>query len=287
MNNVFTKQEDAVAGAITVVLVIALIAILMAYYVGVVVPSTMSQYEYTMDQGINASILQLSSDMVSLQSTGTIGAVDFQNFVLESGSIPVLSSPSYASLSFSSSVRNGSFSYSVYANDKITSLPTSTFYGGGGMEIVNGNRFYSPGFLYYEGGAIYETNSLNAGSQSPISLSTILEYSPGTNTYYFNLFDIYGTAQEVTSGSVDLEIEYSGTSSLSTTLTQGLPVDVNFTSPNAAMVFYQGAVQLFGSNNVQWVSGSGNLDVTFTIPSGVNVDFSVSSFAISEYGLVK
>lgn len=155
------------------------------------------------------------------------------------------------------------------------------------MEIVNGNRFYSPGFLYYEGGAIYETNSLNAGSQSPISLSTILEYSPGTNTYYFNLFDIYGTAQEVTSGSVDLEIEYSGTSSLSTTLTQGLPVDVNFTSPNAAMVFYQGAVQLFGSNNVQWVSGSGNLDVTFTIPSGVNVDFSVSSFAISEYGLVK
>lgn len=287
MHNVFTKQEDAVAGAITVVLVIALIAILMAYYVGVVVPSTMSQYEYTMDQGINASILQLSSDMVSLQSTGTIGAVDFQNFVLESGSIPVLSSPSYASLSFSSSVRNGSFSYSVYANDKITSLPTSTFYGGGGMEIVNGNRFYSPGFLYYEGGAIYETNSLNAGSQSPISLSTILEYSPGTNTYYFNLFDIYGTAQEVTSGSVDLEIEYSGTSSLSTTLTQGLPVDVNFTSPNAAMVFYQGAVQLFDSNNVQWVSGSGNLDVTFTIPSGVNVDFSVSSFAISEYGLVK
>jgi hypothetical protein len=287
MHKVFTKQEDAVAGAVTVVLVIALVSILMAYYVSVVVPSTMSQYEYTMDQGITASMLQFSSDMVSMESTGTIGAVDFQNFILESGSIPVMSSPSYASLSFTSSVRSGPFSYSVYANDKVTGLPTSTFYGGGGMEIVNGNRFYSPGFLYYEGGAIYETNSVNANSQSPISLPTVLEYSPGTNTYYFYLFNIYGTAQEVTSGSVDLEIEYSGTSALSTTLTQGIPVDANFTSPNAAMVFYQGAVQLFGSNNVQWVSGSHNLDVTFTIPSGVNVEFSVSSFAISEYGLVK
>jgi hypothetical protein len=287
MRNVFVRQEEAVAGAVTVVLVIALVAILMSYYVSVVVPSTMSQYEYTMDQGLDASILQFSSDLVSMASTGTIGAVDFQNFILESGSIPVLSSPSYASLSFTSAVRNGPFSYSVYASDKITTLPTSTFYGGGGMEIVNGNRFYSPGFLYYQGGAIYETNSVSATTQSPISLSTILEYSPGTDTYYFSLFNIYGTAQQVSSGSVDLELEYSGTSTLSTALTQSLPVDVNFTSSNAAMVFYQGAVQLFGSNNVQFVSGSQNMDVSFVIPSGVNVDFSVSSFALSEYGLVK
>ncbi|MEM3192138.1 MAG: hypothetical protein QW292_08630 [Candidatus Parvarchaeota archaeon] len=283
IEKIFRREEEGVAGAITVVLVIALVAVLLSYYVTIIVPSTMSQYEFTMDQGLDSSILQFSSDVVSLQSTGTIGAIDFQNFVLESGSIPIFSPPSYASLSFISSVRNGSFSYFVNASDSITGLPVSFFYGGGGMLIANGNRFYDPGFLFYEAGAVYQVSSLSSTNPIPLSLSTILEYSPGTNTYYFNLYNIYGTAQEVTSGSVNLEIEYSGTSQLSATLTQNLPVYVGFSSPDAAEVFLKGVTTLFPGA----VITPSHLGVKFVIPSGVNVVFSVSSYAISEYGLVK
>lgn len=283
MRKVNYMEDEGVAGAVTVVLVMALISVLLAYYVGVIIPSTISQYEFTMDQGLDSSIMQFSSDIVNMQSTGTIGMVDYVNFILETQSVPIFSSPSYASLSFISSVRNGSFSYFVNASDKITGLPTSFFYGGGGMEISNGNRFYSPGIIYYEGGSVYEINSANSSSESPVSLSTVLEYSPGTNTYYFNLFDIYGTAQAVSSGSVDLEIEYSGTSQLSTTLTQPLPVYVGFSSVNAAQVFYLGALQLFSGATIT----PSHTGVNFTIPAGVNVVFSVSSYAISEYGLVR
>ena len=151
------------------------------------------------------------------------------------------------------------------------------------MELANGNRFYSPGFLYYDGGSIFGTSYVNSGNHAAISLSTVLEYSPGTNTYYFNLFNIYGTAQEVSGGSVDLEVEYSGTSQLSTTLSQNLPIYMGFSSVDAAQVFEQGVLSLF-PGAVLTPSSHG---VEFTIPSGVTVVFSVSSYAISEYGLVK
>ena len=278
-------EEDGVAGAITVVLVIALVAILLSYFMSVVVPATMSQYEFTLDQELDASILQFSSDMVSMESTGTIGSVDFQNFILQTNSVPIVSTPSTAALSFTSCARGQPFSYTVSASSSVTGLPESTFYGGGGMEIANGNRFYSAGVLYYQGGSVYETPYTANGTQSALALSTLLEYSPGTNTYSFNVFNIYGTAEVVSSGSVNLEIEYSGTSTLSvTSLSAPLPVYVNFTSDSAARVFYQGVLQLFPGAVYDNGADTG---VEFVIPSGVNVNFSVSSFAISEYGLVK
>lgn len=272
-----TNKEDAVAGAVTVVLVIALVSLILGYYVSVIVPSTMSQYEFSMDQGLSSSTLQFASYMTTMKSKGLVGQINYQNFILETNSVPVFTSPTYATLSTTSFVKNLSTSYYIYAPG--TGLPTSWFYGGGGLTVSNGNRFYNPAILYYQAGSVYQ---VTRDKVAPLTPSGIFQYSAGLNTYYLNAFQIYGSIQQTSTGSFDLELEYSGSSTLNTTLIAPLQVTVWFNSTAAGEMFYQTMLAFPNLNPINSTLNNGYA-VTFTIPATSTVAFTVSSYTVSTY----
>ena len=190
-------EEDGVASAVGAILAILIFIFLLSLFVTSYVPAEMTSYEEQYSSALTNEIMQFSSSMNLLSLNYQQGETMSVTFDLQSGYVPLFSSPTTGELSLSAS-SNGSAGYIAISNSR------STVTAGGVLTVLTNNRYFVDEALIYE---LSNTYYEQYGS-SPLINSTLafnlLQINPPTNgsiNLSMNLVNMMGGPLSISSQS--------------------------------------------------------------------------------------
>lgn len=176
MKDIF-YEEEGVASAVGTIFAILIFVSLLSIFVSTYVPATMMADEEQYSSSIMNSMVQLASAINQMALNPKPGEVSLIPFDLESGYVPIFSSPTFGYINISSNSPN----QEGYLILKINSTPNEIFTAGGAIMAFTDNRYFTDEAWSYEVSSLFYFNP-NIKDQGNSSLiSNFIRISPNTN----------------------------------------------------------------------------------------------------------
>ena len=168
---VITYREEGVATAVGAILTILVFVILLTVFVTSYLPAEMTGYEETYSSNLMKSVMEVDSSVNLLFIEFRDGEIVTVPFSLESGSVPVISSPTVGTLS----ILPSSSGFISVSND------TTKISSSGGVSAETNNRYYVDQIYYYELSTIINSQEVNGSSLGNIVESNLITAQRGDN----------------------------------------------------------------------------------------------------------
>ncbi len=167
-------EDDGVASAVGAILAILIFIFLLSLFVTSYVPAEMTSYEEQYSLSLTNDIMQFASSVNSLSVNYQQGETVSVTFYLQSGYVPLFSSPTTGELRLSGTTK-GSDGYIAINNS--STLVSS----GGALTVMTNNRYFVDEALIYElSNLYYEQYGSNPLINSTLAFN-LLQVNPPTN----------------------------------------------------------------------------------------------------------
>lgn len=190
-------EEEGVASAVGAILAILIFIFLLSIYVTSYVPAEMTSYEEQYSSSLMDEIMQFASSVNSLSVNYQQGETVSVTFDLQSGYIPLFSSPTLGELTLSGAT-NRSNGFIEVNNTKMSVT------SGGALTVLTNNRYFVDEAVVYEFSSLYYEQY----GSSPLINSTLafnlMQVNPPTNgtiNLSMDLVDMQGGTLSTSSGS--------------------------------------------------------------------------------------
>ncbi|MCL4447482.1 MAG: hypothetical protein M1163_03675 [Candidatus Thermoplasmatota archaeon] len=181
-------EEDGVATAVGAIFAILIFIFLLSLFITSYVPAEMKTYEEQYASGITNDMMQFTSALSMLSLNYNQGESVSVNFDLQSGYIPLFTTPTVGEMSLSSATQ-GENGYITVENS------TMNVGAGGVLTIASNDRYFVDQSLTYEFSTIfYEQVHTNPLINSSLQ-SDLIQVGPpvnGTINLSINLFNLMG-----------------------------------------------------------------------------------------------
>jgi len=227
-------EEEGVASAVGTIFAILIFVSLLSIFVSTYVPATMMADEEQYSSQMMNSMVQVASTITQLSLNYRQGETALIPFDLESGYVPIFSSPTYGYINISSDTasQEGYLTLGVYKGAvNTTNMVGSNITVGGAIMAFTNNRYFTDEAWTYEFSSLYYFNPFIKDQRNSSLVSNFIQIGPGSgnlkNVSIFLVNIIGGPNTISTSSPVALSI---GILSKQTIIKDGTNITLNFNS---------------------------------------------------------
>ncbi|MGC8645360.1 MAG: hypothetical protein ACP5UO_03715 [Thermoplasmata archaeon] len=227
MKSLMRSKEEGVATAIGAILSILIVVLLLSLFVASYLPAEMSAYEESYSNNLLKSVMEVDSSINLLYVTFNKGEVVSVPFSMESGNVPLLSSPTVGTLSLMPA-DNGFGGFISVSN------LTTKVSAGGSLSVETNDRYYVDQVYYYELSSVESSQIVNGslvGSVMEFGLLSVQNGSNGSVIISLHLVNLEGGPVSISSpGPISVTLEAVSESEYRLTGNLSIAIDSQFSS---------------------------------------------------------
>ncbi len=178
-------MEEGVASAVGTIFAILIFVSILSIFVSTYVPATMMADEEQYSSQMMNSMVQVASTITQLSLNYRQGETVLVPFDLESGYVPIFSSPTYGYINISSDTpsQEGYLTLGVY-NGSISStkIVGSNITVGGAIMAFTNNRYFTDEAWTYEFSSLYYFNPHIKDQRNSSLVSNFIQIGPGSSS---------------------------------------------------------------------------------------------------------